>query len=328
MQITLKEVASSEVCGEQGQYLVQFIQQLFLLRWGLGDAWQRLNLRSYQLQVVLLLCCQALDGNLGFDDSGSRCAHRRRSKLVLCRWCGRRLGWLWHRRHVLLIRGRLRGRSRLRLKLRLKLNLNVCLLGLRLALWSWLGGLCYLVMDNEKRRMRWGCAWAGGRLRLWLRLRGRMRLLLLVWRLDLLAQSERGVGRLGADRHWGRCRMSGQGRWGGHALDLQGLFVSTGGYLKKGNHITLKSHWNPDLIQECNNILIHKEIRTSSTKNIHSKICMHTVYSKYDSCTRFEIWQKLLLGLGDKAVSDNNQYITIGTIFWWSLKEQFTPMLI
>ena len=70
----------------------------------------------------------------------------------------------------MLIGGRLRGRPRLSLKL----NLNVCLLKLwllRLALRKSLGRFCNLVVENKE--LRRGRAGAGGRLRLWLRLRGR-----------------------------------------------------------------------------------------------------------------------------------------------------------
>ena len=141
-----------------GAYLAQLIQQLFLLRRGLGVGRQGLNLCFHQFQVVLLLCCQALDGNLCFDYSSRRQSHRRGSKLVLASGCSEMLGGLRHRSHVLLIGGRKRGRTWLRLRLELKLNLNVGLLGLRLgllrlALGSGLGGLGYLVMDDKERRM-------------------------------------------------------------------------------------------------------------------------------------------------------------------------------
>lgn len=80
-----------------------------------------------------------------------------------------------------------------------------------------------------------------------------MGLLLMVWRLDLLAQSERGLGGLGAICHWGCGGVSGQGWCGGHALDLQGLFVSTGRYLKEWNHnilMCLFDSWTQAIFQQ------------------------------------------------------------------------------
>lgn len=131
---------------------MQLVQQLLLLRRRLADARQSLNLCSYYLQVMLLFRRQALDGNLGFDDSGGRGAHSGSAELMLrgrrCR--GRRLGRLRHGRHFLLIGGGgLRGRPWLRLRLKLDLDVRLLRLGLR----SGLGRLCDLIVDDKERRV-------------------------------------------------------------------------------------------------------------------------------------------------------------------------------
>lgn len=105
------------------------------------------------------------------------------------------------------MKGGMRGR------LRLKLDLNMGLLGLRLSLSSRLRRLGRLVMDDKERRVGRGRARARRSLRLWLGLRGGARLLLLmVRRLDLMAQSEGRLRRLGAHGHRRRRGVSGQCR--------------------------------------------------------------------------------------------------------------------
>lgn len=133
-------------------YLVQLLQQLFLLRRGLSDGGQSMDLCSDYLQLVLLPCCQALDGDLCFHHGVGTSADGRRGELVLRGRCSQRLGRLRHWRHFLLIGSRLRGGPRQRLQL----NLNVRLLRRRLldlTLCGRFGGLGNLVVDDEQRRM-------------------------------------------------------------------------------------------------------------------------------------------------------------------------------
>ena len=106
-------------------YLVQLVQQLLLLRGGLGDGGQRLDLGRHQLQVVLLFRAQR--GREHHGRGGS--AHHRAHKLVL-EGGGRRggLGGVGERGPLLLEGGglgRRPGRS-------LQLDLNMSLLRLRL----------------------------------------------------------------------------------------------------------------------------------------------------------------------------------------------------